>query len=99
MSYFVVVFGFYVPPTAKVILRRGLRLKSSAKCWRSLESSPRQLVYKANSFTTIPLRLLCHILYCLFCCLLQNEPCREKTNILVTDLVQHKPGCTATEDG
>ena len=23
----------------------------------------------------------------------------EKTNILVSDLVQHKPGCTATEDG
>ena len=23
----------------------------------------------------------------------------EKTNILVSDLVRHKPGCTATEDG
>ena len=23
----------------------------------------------------------------------------EKTNILVFDLVRHKPGCTATEDG
>ena len=23
----------------------------------------------------------------------------EKTNVLVSDLVQHKPGCTATEDG
>ena len=22
-----------------------------------------------------------------------------KTNILVSDLVRHKPGCTATEDG
>ena len=29
----------------------------------------------------------------------QNEPRREKTNILVSDLVRHKPGCTATEDG
>ena len=28
-----------------------------------------------------------------------NEPCYEKTNVLVSDLVQHKPGCTATEDG
>ena len=28
-----------------------------------------------------------------------NEPLREKTNVLVSDLVQHKPGCTATEDG
>ena len=24
------------------------------------------------------------------------EPCREKTNIPVSDLVRHKPGCTAT---
>ena len=28
-----------------------------------------------------------------------NELRREKTNVLVSDLVQHKPGCTATEDG
>ena len=27
------------------------------------------------------------------------EPCREKTNVLVSDQVTHKPGCTATEDG
>ena len=27
-----------------------------------------------------------------------NEPCHEKTNILVSDLVLHKPGCTVTED-
>ena len=27
------------------------------------------------------------------------EPRREKTNILVSNQVQHKPGCTATEDG
>ena len=26
------------------------------------------------------------------------EPCHEKTNVLVSDLVRHKPGCTATED-
>ena len=26
------------------------------------------------------------------------EPRHEKTNILVSDLVQHKPGCTAIED-
>ena len=26
-------------------------------------------------------------------------PCHEKTNILVSDLVRHKPGCTVTEDG
>ena len=28
-----------------------------------------------------------------------TEPRHEKTNILVSDLVRHKPGCTATEDG
>ena len=27
------------------------------------------------------------------------EPRHEKTNVLVSDLVRHKPGCTATEDG
>ena len=27
------------------------------------------------------------------------EPRREKTNVLVSDLVRHKPGCAATEDG
>ena len=29
----------------------------------------------------------------------EYEPCHEKTNILVSDLVRHRPGCTATEDG
>ena len=28
-----------------------------------------------------------------------NEPQHEKTNVLVSDVVRHKPGCTATEDG
>ena len=28
-----------------------------------------------------------------------NEPRHKKTNILVSDLVRHKPVCTATEDG
>ena len=27
------------------------------------------------------------------------EPGNEKTNVLVSDLVRHKSGCTATEDG
>ena len=31
--------------------------------------------------------------------LLRNKPRHEKTNILVSDLVRHKPGCTATENG
>ena len=29
----------------------------------------------------------------------KNEPRHEKTNVLVSDLVRHKPGCTAIEDG
>ena len=28
-----------------------------------------------------------------------NEPRHEKTSIKVSDLVRHKPGCTAKEDG
>ena len=28
-----------------------------------------------------------------------TEPRHEKTNVLVSDLVRLKPGCTATEDG
>ena len=27
------------------------------------------------------------------------EPRHEKTNVLISDLVRHKPGCTAAEDG
>ena len=27
------------------------------------------------------------------------KPRHEKTNVLVSDRVRHKPGCTATEDG
>ena len=27
------------------------------------------------------------------------EPRREKTSVLVSDLVRHKPGCAFTEDG
>ena len=34
-SVVVVVLGFYVPPTAKVIWRRDLGLKSHPKDWRS----------------------------------------------------------------
>ena len=30
---------------------------------------------------------------------LTYEPRHEKTNVLVSNLVRHKPGCTATEDG
>ena len=27
------------------------------------------------------------------------EPCHEKANVLVSDLVRHKTGCTAAVDG
>ena len=41
----VVVLGFYVPPTAKVIRRRGLGLKYHPKDWRSPGSNLGPLVY------------------------------------------------------
>ena len=54
----VVVLGFYVPPTAKVIQRRDLGLKSHPKDWRSSGSNSGPLVYKACSLTARPRRLL-----------------------------------------
>ena len=53
----VVVLGFYVPPTAKVIRRRDLGLKSHPKDWRSPGSNSGPLVYKADSLTAWPRRL------------------------------------------
>ena len=52
------MLGFYVPPTAKVIRRRDLGLKSHPIDWRSPGSNSRPLVYKAGGLTTIPWRLL-----------------------------------------
>ena len=52
------MLGVYVPPTAKVIRRRDLRLKSHPKDWRSPGSNSRPLVYKASSLITTPRRLL-----------------------------------------
>ena len=49
----VVVLGFYVPPTDKVIRRRGLGLNTHPKDWRSWGSNSRPLVYKASSFTML----------------------------------------------
>ena len=37
--------------------------------------------------------------YCNHLKIQTNELRLEKTNVLVSDLVRHKPGCTATEDG
>ena len=54
----VVVLGFYVPPTAKVIQRWDLNLKSHPKDWRSPGSNSRPLVYNAGGLTTTPRRLL-----------------------------------------
>ena len=53
-----VVLGFYVPPTAKVIRRWDLGLKSHPKDWRSPGSNSGPLVYKAGSLTARPRRLL-----------------------------------------
>ena len=63
VSSVVVVLGFYVPPTAKVIRRRVLGLKSLSKDWRSPGSNSQPLVYKASSLTTTPRRLLVSSVY------------------------------------
>ena len=42
------VLGFYVSPTAKVIRRRDLGLKSHPKDWRSPGSNSRPLTNKDN---------------------------------------------------
>ena len=58
LVFVVVVFVFNVPPTAKVIWRRGHGLKSHPTDWRSRESNLRPLVYKASGLSTTPRRLL-----------------------------------------
>ena len=50
----VVVLGFYISPTVKVIRRRDLGLKSHPKDKRSPGLNQRPQVYKASSFTTTP---------------------------------------------
>ena len=58
MLGYLVVLVFNVPPTAKVIWRRGHGLKSHPTDWRSRESNLRPLVYKASALSTTPQRLL-----------------------------------------
>ena len=52
------MFVFNVPPTAKIIWRRGHELKSHPTDWWSRESNLRPLVYKASGLSTTPQRLL-----------------------------------------
>ena len=40
-----------------------------------------------------------HCLECIISLASICEPRHEKTNVLVSDQVRHKPGCTATEEG
>ena len=54
----VVGSGVDVPPTAKVIRRRDLGLKSHPKDWRSPGSNSRPLVYNVSSLITTSRRLL-----------------------------------------
>ena len=49
------LLGFYIPPTAKVIRRQGLDLKSDPKDWRSPGLKPQSLVYKASIPGHVPL--------------------------------------------
>ena len=53
----VVVLGYNVLPTAQVIRRLDLDLKSHPKDWKKLWSNPRTLVYKANTLITKSQRL------------------------------------------
>ena len=57
-KFVVVVLGFYVPPTAKVIRRRNLGFKSHPKDWIGPGSNSRSLVYKASGLNTTPRLLL-----------------------------------------
>ena len=52
------MLGFYVQPTAKVIRKRDIGLKTHSKDLRSPGSYSRPLVYKASSLTNTPRRLL-----------------------------------------
>ena len=52
----VVVLECYVPPTANVIRRLDLGLKSHPRDWRSPGSISRRLVYKASIVTITPRR-------------------------------------------
>ena len=54
LSSAAVVVMFNIPPTAKVIWRRGHGLKSHPTNWRSRESNLRPLVYKASGLSTTP---------------------------------------------
>ena len=54
----VVVLRFHIPPTAKVIWRQDLGLKSHPKDWRSPGSNSRPLIYKASGLTTSLWKLL-----------------------------------------
>ena len=60
------MLGFYVPPTAKVIRRRDLGLKSHPRDCRSPGSNSGPLVYKAGFLTARPRRLLYGIEWAIF---------------------------------
>ena len=64
-------------------------------------------LHKTISYMSLSSTVNNDLLFC-YCCMQQigrwygtkvNEPHHEKTKVLVSDLVRHKPGCTATEDG
>ena len=71
----------------------------------SLEQPPfkylKFLNYQCNILGIGPVKIACRIQQ-LFpvghCMEIPFEPRHEKTNVLVSYLVRHKPGCTATED-
>ena len=52
----------------------------------------------ANNIGTFQPAHLCSVVVCCLDSII-FDPRHEKTKVLVSDLVRHKPGCTATEDG
>ena len=66
----VCVFELNLPPTAKVIWRRGYTLKTHLTDWRSWELNMGPLVYKASNLSTTP-QLLLIISRCFKCNIIQ----------------------------
>ena len=69
---------------------------------RRFDKNYLSIIIKYHEICTLSLLLVASLEYCRKLFILrntENEPRHEKTNILVSDRVRHKSGCTATGDG
>ena len=75
--------------------RRNMLLSLYSKSFKCEMDILFSLFFKGNAFLKFCdlVKVECTQCSCLF------EPHHEKTNVLVSDPVGHKPGCTATGDG